>query len=76
MKGIGGDYPLSAVITSEYATVKTRGMMIAAVFSMQGLGQVTAAIVALVVLRSFKSSIQEDVLNIDYVWRICLGLGM
>ena len=35
MKGIGGDYPLSAVITSEYATVKTRGRMIAAVFAMQ-----------------------------------------
>lgn len=33
--GIGGDYPLSAVITSEYATVKTRGAMIGAVFAMQ-----------------------------------------
>lgn len=33
--GIGGDYPLSAVITSEYTPQNIRGAMIAAVFSMQ-----------------------------------------
>jgi PHS family inorganic phosphate transporter-like MFS transporter len=73
--GIGGDYPLSAVITSEYATVNTRGMMISAVFAMQGLGQLTAAIVSLIVLSCFKSAIESDPRNVDYVWRICLGLG-
>ncbi|GLT37181.1 hypothetical protein SLA2020_115140 [Shorea laevis] len=35
---IGGDYPLSATIMSEYANKKTRGAFIAAVFAMQGLG--------------------------------------
>ncbi|KAI3891323.1 hypothetical protein MKW92_038348, partial [Papaver armeniacum] len=30
--GIGGDYPLSATIMSEYANKKTRGAFIAAVF--------------------------------------------
>ncbi|KAL5981854.1 hypothetical protein ACLOJK_015921 [Asimina triloba] len=34
--GIGGDYPLSATIMSEYANKKTRGAFIAAVFAMQG----------------------------------------
>jgi PHS family inorganic phosphate transporter-like MFS transporter len=33
--GIGGDYPLSAVITSEYTPKNIRGAMVAAVFSMQ-----------------------------------------
>ncbi|KAJ2338715.1 Plasma membrane permease, mediates uptake of glycerophosphoinositol and glycerophosphocholine, partial [Coemansia sp. RSA 2618] len=42
--GIGGDYPVSAIITSEFATTKNRGAMIAAVFAMQGFGIVTAAI--------------------------------
>ena len=28
--GIGGDYPLSSIITSEFATVKWRGAMMAA----------------------------------------------
>ncbi|KAG6737718.1 hypothetical protein POTOM_059246 [Populus tomentosa] len=36
--GIGGDYPLSPVIMSEYAIQKTRGAFIAAVFAMQGVG--------------------------------------
>lgn len=34
--GIGGDYPVSAVITSEFASVSRRGQMMAAVFAMQG----------------------------------------
>ena len=35
--GIGGDYPMSAVITSEFASTRHRGRMMAAVFSMQGV---------------------------------------
>src|SRR5436309_10662612 len=37
--GIGGDYPMSAIITSEFASTRYRGRMMAAVFSMQGVGQ-------------------------------------
>lgn len=64
------------MITSEYATVNTRGRMIAAVFAMQGLGQLTAGIVCITVIYAFRNAINEDPLNTDYVWRICLGLGM
>ena len=32
--GVGGDYPLSAVITSEFATVKWRGALMNSVFAM------------------------------------------
>lgn len=39
--GIGGDYPLSSIITSEFATTKWRGAMTGAVFAMQSLGQVS-----------------------------------
>src|ERR1041384_2837100 len=58
--GIGGDYPLSAIITSEFATKKRRGAMMAAVFAIQGFGILAAAIVSLAVLTAFKSSILED----------------
>jgi PHS family inorganic phosphate transporter-like MFS transporter len=34
--GIGGDYPLSAVQTSEFAATRIRGRMMCAVFAMQG----------------------------------------
>jgi MFS transporter, PHS family, inorganic phosphate transporter len=36
--GIGGDYPLSAVISSEFATTRTRGRLMTAVFAAQGWG--------------------------------------
>ncbi|KAG8935122.1 Inorganic phosphate transporter pho84 [Tulasnella sp. 418] len=76
--GIGGDYPLSAIITSEFATTRYRGRMMNAVFAMQGFGNLTAAIVALVVTVAFKDQILKypDVHHIDYMWRIIIGLGM
>jgi PHS family inorganic phosphate transporter-like MFS transporter len=73
--GIGGDYPLSAVITSEYATNKTRGAMIAAVFSMQGFGMLSAAATACICLAAFQSSIENNVDKLDTVWRLLIGLG-
>ncbi|KAI9502953.1 major facilitator superfamily domain-containing protein [Coemansia spiralis] len=73
--GIGGDYPVSAVLTSEFATTKRRGAMIAAVFAMQGFGIVAAAIVAIIVLACFRSAIDNDQLMFDYTWRIIMGLG-
>lgn len=55
--GIGGDYPLSSIITSEFATTKWRGAMMGAVFAMQGLGQLCAAIVMICVTAGFKQSL-------------------
>ena len=37
--GIGGDYPLSSVIPSEFASANIRGRMITAVGANQGWGQ-------------------------------------
>ena len=36
--GIGGDYPLSAIISSEFASTRIRGRMMTAVFAGQGWG--------------------------------------
>ncbi|KAK3319375.1 phosphate/H+ symporter [Apodospora peruviana] len=85
--GIGGDYPLSSVITSEFAPTRWRGAMMAAVFSMQGIGQLLCAIVALVVTAASKESfiIARGVGDCDYAsgcqtaadraWRIIVGFG-
>lgn len=37
--GIGGDYPLSAIISSEFAATRSRGRLMTAVFASQGWGQ-------------------------------------
>ncbi|GAA6028209.1 hypothetical protein JCM8097_006917 [Rhodosporidiobolus ruineniae] len=77
--GIGGDYPLSAVITSEFAATRIRGRMMTATFWSQGWGQFGAALVAIVCLAAFKHSIINDPSNyahhIDFVWRLIIGLG-
>ena len=38
---IGGDYPLSAIITSEFAPAKIRGRMMTVVFAAQGWGNLS-----------------------------------
>ncbi|KAK9283926.1 hypothetical protein L1049_012183 [Liquidambar formosana] len=83
--GIGGDYPLSAVIMSEYANQKTRGGFIAAVFAMQGIGILVAGLVAMIVSKAFLAAYDVDpfeknhVLSTqpqgDLVWRIVLMFG-
>ncbi|KAG0224169.1 Inorganic phosphate transporter pho84 [Mortierella sp. GBA43] len=73
--GIGGDYPMSATVTSEWASAGRRGQLMATIFSMQGIGNLMASIVTLIVLAIFKSAIKNDVDNLDIVWRICIGVG-
>ncbi|KAJ0099131.1 hypothetical protein Patl1_20303 [Pistacia atlantica] len=83
--GIGGDYPLSATIMSEYANKKTRGAFIAAVFAMQGVGIIFAGLVSMILSRIFLSKYpaphyQDDRLfstrpEGDFLWRIVLMLG-
>jgi PHS family inorganic phosphate transporter-like MFS transporter len=65
--GVGGDYPMSAVLMSEYSNRKDRGRLVGMVFAMQALGTVTGYIAALALL--------ETPLSHDYVWRIILALG-
>ncbi|KAG6510468.1 hypothetical protein ZIOFF_028492 [Zingiber officinale] len=83
--GIGGDYPLSATIMSEYANKRTRGAFIAAVFAMQGFGNLTGGIVAIIVSTAFKNRFHAPAYQVDrvgstvpeadFVWRIILMLG-
>ncbi len=65
--GIGGDYPVSAVIMSEYSNKKDRGKLVSMVFSMQALGLVIGPLVALGLL-----SLR---LSPNLTWRFMLGLG-
>ena len=51
--GVGGDYPLSATIMSEYSSRLSRGAFVSAVFAMQGVGILTAAAVSIIVVSIF-----------------------
>lgn len=79
--GIGGDYPLSATIMSEYANKRTRGAFITAVFSMQGIGILFSSMVTMTVCAVFDKATNASkdhhshTMAADLAWRIILMLG-
>jgi PHS family inorganic phosphate transporter-like MFS transporter len=83
--GIGGDYPLSATIMSEYANTKTRGSFIAAVFAMQGVGILSGAAVAIIVAAIHNhlhpvppydvNPVLSTPPSADFIWRFVFAIG-
>lgn len=66
--GIGGDYPASGVIMTEYANKRNRGKLVGLTFLFYVFGQVTAYLVSLLVLAV---GVPDDI-----AWRLILGLGV
>ncbi|OBG65566.1 MULTISPECIES: MFS transporter [unclassified Mycobacterium] len=66
--GIGGDYPASGVIMTEYANARNRGQLVGLTFLFYVFGQVCAYLVSLLVLA----------VGVDngLAWRVILGLGV
>lgn len=56
--GVGGDYPMSASITSDRARLKKRGTMLAYIFANQGWGSFVGALATMIVLLCYKSTMQ------------------
>ncbi|KAH6610911.1 hypothetical protein Trco_000931 [Trichoderma cornu-damae] len=87
--GIGAEYPLSAVITSEWSSTQSRSSMLASVFLMQPVGQALAQIIGLLVLVGFNdthklkemqcglNTLHEEECRraVDGIWRIVIGSG-
>ncbi|WP_020375023.1 MFS transporter [Sulfobacillus thermosulfidooxidans] len=65
--GVGGDYPMSGIIMSEYSNRKRRGFLVNAVFAMQGFGLLVGPAVAAGLLASGVPDAAA--------WRLMLGLG-
>lgn len=64
--GVGGDYPVSSTIMSEYSSMRNRGKMVLSVFSMQGFGLLLGALIGLVSIHFF---------SLNIAWRFMLGFG-
>jgi len=65
--GVGGDYPVSAVLMSEYSHHSSRGRMIGLVFSAQAVGLIIGPLAALALLGGGAGP--------GLTWRLLLGLG-
>jgi PHS family inorganic phosphate transporter-like MFS transporter len=56
--GVGGDYPMSATVTSDRAKIRKRGAMLAYIFANQGWGSLAGSLVTLVVLAAYRSTME------------------
>nr|MDA8342467.1 MFS transporter [Actinomycetota bacterium] len=65
--GVGGDYPMSATLMTEFSNRKNRGRLVGMVFAMQGLGTVAGYVAGLALLSAHVPD--------GDTWRILLGLG-
>ncbi|HEY2506275.1 MAG TPA: MFS transporter, partial [Streptosporangiaceae bacterium] len=65
--GVGGDYPVSAVLMTEYANRKDRGRLVGMVFSAQAVGLIIGPLIALALLGAGTSP--------GVAWRLLLALG-
>jgi MFS family permease len=66
--GVGGEYPLSATVTSEGSdNGSSRGRNLGLVFSMQGVGNLLASVVMITLL--------SMPISLEAVWRSALALG-
>lgn len=87
--GIGAEYPLSAVITSEWSSTRSRATMLSSVFLMQPVGQALAQLVGIWVVLGMDKRHQLQAMQcgintkyteeckkiVDGIWRIVIGSG-
>ncbi|VUC25915.1 unnamed protein product [Clonostachys rosea] len=73
--GIGAEYPVSAVIASEFSSTETRGTLMAAMFGMQSLGRLLAYAVTLGALNSIPNDRSDHRVAVDRIWRLVVGIS-
>lgn len=76
--GVGGDYPMSASVTSDRAVLRKRGTMLAYIFANQGWGSFMGALMTIIVLACYKHVMNDEneTSKVDGVWRIVVGLSL
>ncbi|CAE7223809.1 unnamed protein product [Rhizoctonia solani] len=76
--GVGGDYPMSAAVTGDRASLRKRGTMLIYVFANQGWGSFMGSLITMIVLACFKTGIDTHghTNQVDAVWRIIVGLSL
>lgn len=76
--GVGGDYPMSATISSDRAAIRKRGVMLNYIFANQGWGSFVGALAVMIVLACYKHAMRdgEHTSLVDGVWRITVGISL
>ncbi|GLB45269.1 putative sugar (and other) transporter [Lyophyllum shimeji] len=76
--GVGGDYPMSASITSDRSNLRKRGTMLAYIFSNQGWGSFMGSLITIIVLAAYKHVMEDkgEVSKVDGAWRIVVAVSL
>ncbi|KEP49928.1 inorganic phosphate transporter [Rhizoctonia solani 123E] len=76
--GVGGDYPMSAAVTGDRASLRKRGTLLIYVFANQGWGSFIGSLITMIILACFKTGIDTHghTNQVDAVWRIIVGLSL
>ncbi|ESK86257.1 inorganic phosphate transporter [Moniliophthora roreri MCA 2997] len=76
--GVGGDYPMSASVTSDRANLRKRGTLLAYIFSNQGWGSFIGSLMTIIVLAAYKHTMNTEgkTSKVDGVWRIIVGVSL
>lgn len=76
--GVGGDYPMSASVTTDRSNLHKRGTMLAYIFANQGWGSFVGALVTIIVLACYKHVMNDEgeTSKVDGVWRIVIGVSL
>ncbi|KAF8957885.1 phosphate transporter [Flammula alnicola] len=76
--GVGGDYPMSASITSDRANIRKCGTMLAYIFSNQGWGSFVGSLATIIVLACYKGTMENGghTSKVNGVWRIVVGISL
>ncbi|KAI6159849.1 major facilitator superfamily domain-containing protein [Pisolithus thermaeus] len=76
--GVGGDYPMSASVTSDRAVIRKRGTLLAYIFANQGWGSFMGSLATIIVLACYKHVMNDEgeTSKVDGVWRIVIGLSL
>lgn len=67
---------MTSSLSAEHNPAGSRAKLVLTVFSSIGLGAMTAGIVYVVLLAAFKSSIQDNIYHLNWVWRLLFGIGL
>jgi MFS transporter, PHS family, inorganic phosphate transporter len=58
--GVGGDYPMSASVTSDRSAIRKRGTMLAYIFANQGWGSFVGSLMTIIVLACYKHVMNDE----------------
>ncbi len=69
---------MSASVSSDRASVRKRGVMLAYIFANQGWGSLIGSLATLIVLLCYKNvmDVKGETSKVDGVWRIVVGLSL